>query len=94
MYEIPRMIERRNRLQKRGINIINILILLPVIVGQGFKPVTLPHKPLLFLNASIKASRKALFLGIGPSNWLYDISTFVKLDISSKEDGMDPEREL
>ena len=45
--------------------------------GQVFKLEALPHKPLLFLNASNGTSLKALLLGKGPSKQLYDISTLV-----------------
>jgi hypothetical protein len=49
---------------------------------------------LLFLRASIGAFLKAGMFGIGPSNWLYDISTIVKLNISLYLKGMVPERLL
>ena len=62
--------------------------------GQAFKPKALPHKPLLFLNASNGASLKAFLFGRGPSKKLYDISTLVKLDISSKVAGMEPNSSL
>ena len=62
--------------------------------GQAFKLDALPHKPLLFLNASNGASLKALLLGRGPSKQLYDISTLVKLDISPKVVGMEPKSSL
>jgi len=52
--------------------------------GHGFKPKTLPHKPLIFLNASIVALLKAQIFGREPLNCLYDISTEIKLTISSR----------
>ena len=58
---------------------------------QGTKPEAFPHKPLLFFNASNEALRKAGMLGIEPSNWLLDMSTFAKLFLKS---GMVPERLL
>ena len=54
----------------------------------------LPHKPLLFLNASLDASQNCLVFGIGPSNWLLDKSTDVKLINWSKVDGIEPESAL
>ena len=62
--------------------------------GQAFKLEALPHKPLLFLNASNGASLKTLLLGRGPSKQFYDISTLVKLDISPKVAGMEPKSSL
>ena len=62
---------------------------------HSFKLEALPHKPLLFLNAPNEASLKALLLGKGgPSKQLYDISTLVKLDISPKVAGIEPDSSL
>uniref|UniRef100_A0A6N2LI34 Uncharacterized protein n=1 Tax=Salix viminalis TaxID=40686 RepID=A0A6N2LI34_SALVM len=58
---------------------------------HSFRPLALPHKPILSLNASYEALWKALISGIGPSSSLYDISTDDKLNRSLKELGIIPE---
>uniref|UniRef100_A0A6N2LIF8 Uncharacterized protein n=2 Tax=Salix viminalis TaxID=40686 RepID=A0A6N2LIF8_SALVM len=61
---------------------------------HSFRPLALPHKPILSLNASYEALWKALISGIGPSSSLYDISTDDKLNRSLKELGIIPESML
>ncbi|KAF3612326.1 hypothetical protein FXO37_36833 [Capsicum annuum] len=59
--------------------------------SQGWSPVRLPQRPLLPSN---EALIKALLLGIGPSNSLYDNTTSCKPVKLSNSSGMRPERPL
>nr|ABK94514.1 unknown [Populus trichocarpa] len=101
MNKAPITTNTKSKLPKRGstIKITSLLLFLLTVVllfGRlhGFRPLALPHIPILSLNASNEALWKALISGMGPCSLLDDISTVVKLNMSLKVLGIRPESML